>query len=467
MRVHSLGSKLSPPFLTVILMVCIIHVITGTRFGITHNSMASYKILALDGGGSWAILQAMALGKLYGYDTPGQTILNKFFLAAANSGGSIILAGLALNFTPRDLMTKLNDQSLRQEIFVKNLYALQLLGIDVEKYKADAKLAGLKTIMQQAPDGAKCNQPLDQIGLTCKLLIPAFNYDRQRTEFFRSDPASPAALVAGAPQPTLAEAVHGSTNAPIKFFNAPAQFESAAFNGRRYWDGAMGGFNNPVLAAVTEAITYGYAPTDLRVLSIGTGTVLLPMPNPLPQPGASGQSNLNVQIKPSGLFHDAAEILPTLILDDPPDAASYTVHVITGEKLVRMNPSIQPIGTPGAWQVPALIKYAPDPTTNPPNTVPTNYHDDAGVFNALMNLGIDAVNQADVDLITTLGRSWIAGAAPNQAIRTGPDLQPLIGCGTFAEAVAQAKSLGLVPSDTDLLPGPGDSESPLAVPVPS
>jgi uncharacterized protein len=426
--------------------------------------MPEFNILALDGGGSWAILQAQALGELYGYDTPGQAILNKFFLAAANSGGAIILAGLALNFTPRDLINKLNNLSLRQTIFVKNFYPAQLLGIDVEKYKAAAKLQGLKQIMALAPDGAKCNQPLNQIGLDCRLLIPAFNYDRQRTDFFRSDPASPAALVQDFPQPTLAEAVHASSNAPIKYFDAPAEFETPACKGCRYWDGAMGGFNNPVLAAVTEAMAYRYAPADLRVLSIGTGTVLLPIPNPLPQPDAPEQNNLCIQIKSSGLLHDATDILPTLILDDPPDEASYAAHLITNGNLVRLNPSIQPIGAPGAWTVPSLIKYAPDPTMDPPNSVPTNYPGDPGVFDALTKLAIDAVEQADVDLITTLGRSWIAGATPNQAIRTTPALQPLIGYGTFAAAVTQAKSLGLVPSGTDFLAGVDKGKSPVTVP---
>lgn len=421
--------------------------------------MATHNLLALDGGGSWAILQAQALGELYGYETAGQAILDRFTLAAANSGGSIILAGLALNFTPRDLITKLNDQSLREMIFFKNDTFERLMG--VEKYHAPSKLTGLRAIMAQAPEGIKCDLPLDQIRLRCRLLIVTFDYDRQRADFFRSDPNSPAASAPGSAQPTLAEAVHASSNAPIKFFDAPAGFETPAYRGRRYWDGAMSGFNNPVMAAVTEALAYGHPASGLRVLSIGTGNVLLPMPGPpLPEPGASGQNNLCVQIEPSGLIHDIKDILPTIILDDPPDQASYVAHLIvsgnralsqnpdkpvTDGNLVRLNPAIQPVGGPGAWTVPRLIAYAPDTNLQPPNTVPANYSNDAAVFEALADLEIDAVEQEKVDLITTLGRSWIAGAARNQAIRATPDLRPLIGHGTFAAGVAQARALGLAP----------------------
>lgn len=414
-----------------------------------------YNILALDGGGSWAILQAQALGELYGYNTSGQSILSRFTLAAATSGGAIVLAGLALNYTPRDLINLLNAEKMRQTIFVNN-YPEHLFGIEL--YKTTAKLEGLKTVMSKAPDGAKANQPLNQISPPCKLIFSTFDYDRQRELFFRSDANSPAASGAS-PQPTLAEAVHASSTAPIKYFDAPAQLESPAFSGCRYWDGAMGGFNNPVMAAVTEAVAYGFAPGDLRVLSIGTGAVFLPLPSPMPEPDAPGQNSLCVQIQASGLWHDATSVLPTIILDDPPDQASFVAHLlvsgskalsqnpaspVTNGNLIRLNPWIQPVKDPsGNWVPPSLIAHAPDPNMSPPNSVPVNYAGDAGVFNALVNLGLDAVKQSEIDLITTLGRSWIAGDTPNQAIRATPDMKPLIGHGTFAAAVAQARAIGL------------------------
>ena len=56
--------------------------------------MTPYRILSLDGGGSWALLQVIALQKIYGTHAGGHDIFEKFDLVAANSGGSITLAGL-------------------------------------------------------------------------------------------------------------------------------------------------------------------------------------------------------------------------------------------------------------------------------------------------------------------------------------------------------------------------------------
>ena len=64
----------------------------------------TYRILSLDGGGTWALLQVMALQKLYGPDTRGHDVLRSFNLVAANSGGSVTLGGLATNRSLDDLL---------------------------------------------------------------------------------------------------------------------------------------------------------------------------------------------------------------------------------------------------------------------------------------------------------------------------------------------------------------------------
>lgn len=213
----------------------------------------------------------------------------------------------------------------------------------------------------------------------------------------------------------------------------------------------MGGLNNPVMAAITEALAYGHSPTNLRVLSLGTGGVFLPLPAPpLPAPGAAGQNKLCVQMEASGIYRDV-NLVTTVIIDDPPDQASFTAHLLTSGaaalsqdpaapvttgNFVRLNPWIQPIGAPGNWSPPMLIAHAPDPSMVPANSVPANYANDGEVFAALVALDMDAIEQSDVDLITTLGRAWMAGDVPNQSIRATRDLQPLIGHGTFSAAAA-------------------------------
>ena len=398
----------------------------------------------MDGGGSWAILEAMALGTLYGFNTTGKSILGRFDLAAANSGGSIVLAGLALDFTPQRIIDLLNDKTKRDLLFVKNF--LSFTGL--KRYDAAAKLVGLRSVMGPAGD-----QLLSSFQLPCKVLLASFDYDRQRAQFFRSDANSPTSGAPGSPQPTLAEAVHAATNAPVKYFDAPAQFATPAFAGRRYWDGAMGGFNNPVMAAVTEALSYGTKPGDLQVLSIGTANVFLPMPLPLPSPGSGGQNPLFVPIDNSGLYHDLTKSATT-ILDDPPDQASFMAHLVisgaaglsqdpakpfTSGNVIRLNPLIQPVKKQNIWGVPPLLANAPDPSN-----VAARFSSDFDAFMALVQLDMDATQQDDVELISTLGRTWLANTAPNQSIRANADLQPLIGHGTFSSAVAQAKALGLV-----------------------
>ncbi|MDE3084467.1 MAG: patatin-like phospholipase family protein, partial [Verrucomicrobiota bacterium] len=53
-----------------------------------------HRILSLDGGGSWALIEVRALLALYG-DVSGREVLSKFDLVSANSGGSIVAAALA------------------------------------------------------------------------------------------------------------------------------------------------------------------------------------------------------------------------------------------------------------------------------------------------------------------------------------------------------------------------------------
>jgi len=45
--------------------------------------MVTHKILSLDGGGSWALIQAKVLHNMYG-DITGHELLRKFDMAIAN-----------------------------------------------------------------------------------------------------------------------------------------------------------------------------------------------------------------------------------------------------------------------------------------------------------------------------------------------------------------------------------------------
>ena len=49
----------------------------------------SYRILSLNGGGAWALIQVKVLMDLYGPTTCGRQVLADFDIVAANSGSRV------------------------------------------------------------------------------------------------------------------------------------------------------------------------------------------------------------------------------------------------------------------------------------------------------------------------------------------------------------------------------------------
>lgn len=388
----------------------------------------NYRVLSLDGGGSWALIEVKALIACYGENTPGRSVLEDFDLVAANSGGSIVLGGLVEGLTLGQILALFEDQARRESVFSpthqlgdKLLHDLIGLG---PKYSAANKLPALQNALP-----SKGPLPLDQAVAGVRrsgsqqdvhLLIVGFDYDRNRAIFFRSSEASGPAWGAGATADvTLAEAIHASTNAPVNYFDAPAAFPDRP---GRYWDGAITGCNNPVVAAVAEAIALGRNTLDLALLSIGSASVALPWP----LPGQSASPYLQ-PVSQLGLKNDLRK-LATSILDDPPDIATYLAHLMTGSgmglnrppadsRIVRLNPLISPVMKQGAWSAPGSMS--------------------AAQFTYLANLDIDAVQQAQVDAISSYADLWLQGVAPNQPIRMHADtLEAELGQTTFPGALA-------------------------------
>jgi len=374
----------------------------------------NYRVLSLDGGGTWALIQIKALIALYNGDdtTTGHTVLQDFDLVAANSGGSIVLGGLVEDLTLGELLAFFQDQTTREAIFSpthsvgdKVLHDLTGLG---PKYSAENKLPALENVLP-----TKGTVPLVQVAAGLRrpganadvhLLVTGFDYDRNRAAFFRSSPASGPAWGTGeTADVTLAEAIHASTNAPVNYFDAPATFPD---HPGRYWDGAIAGCNNPVLAGVTEAIVKGQTPDNLAVLSIGTASVALPWP----QPGQPSSPYVQ-QIVDPGFVADLRK-LATSILDDPPDIATFLAHVVTGggiglnkppadSRIVRMNPLISPVNNAGMWAAPGSMSVAQ--------------------FTYLAKLDMDAIQQAQVNAIASYADLWVQNQAPNQPIRMNGD----------------------------------------------
>ena len=384
-----------------------------------------FRILSLDGGGAWAIIEVEALIALYGEQARGHDVLRDFDLAAANSGGTLVLGGLAENLALADLRGLFLDETKRRAIFSRiqnwgDQAFRNLTGLG-PKYSTAAKL---QAIGQQLPNtgATKLGSVVSGVGRPGRpdvhLLITSFNYDRNRASFFRSAPSGRAGWGSGdTSDVTLAEAIHASTNAPVNYFDAPAELPGQL---DRYWDGGISGNNNPVLAAVTEALVLGQQPRDIVALSIGTATVFLPLaargepPSPFKQ--ARGASTLMADLRK----------MATSILDDPPDASTFVAHVITGgpddvpagkaSRIVRMNPLITPVKSDsGAWIAPGGMT--------------------AEQFQYLSNLDMDAVEQADAQAIADYARLWLEDRVRNQPIRmNGQSLDCEIGHDWFSQA---------------------------------
>lgn len=109
--------------------------------------------------------------------------------------------------------------------------------------------------------------------------------NRQRSTFFRSgqdscddSDVSGAVLTGMPPSPSPRKAiaplaaVHASSTAPANYCNATAEVGIVG-QPNCLWNGGAGGYNNPVLTAVIEAIAAG----RIRVLAIGTRTKVFPV----------------------------------------------------------------------------------------------------------------------------------------------------------------------------------------------
>jgi hypothetical protein len=399
--------------------------------------MDQYRILSLDGGGSWALIQVKTLINLFsktgnGTDVTGHQVLKNFDLAVANSGGSITLGGLLTDMKLSDLLGFFLDEASRKSIFVDAgffsdpfSYLLHPIGIG-PKYDTPSKLKGLKGVLKQTGE-LMVSAVASTIGTNYAGAIPdvvfcAFDYDANREVFFRSNVASLAASGSAPLQTTVALAIHASTNAPLNYFDAPAQGP----NGTRYWDGAVGGYNNPVLAGVIEALANGNDRAEVIALSLGTANVALP-----PQTHAPNEDPVLVAPRADSTIVNDLRKMATSILDDPPDAASFHAHIMLGGPLpahgsaapvttgpvVRMNPLVQPMpgNSTAQW------------------VLPSGLSDDE--FGKLVQLDMDAIEQDQVLLISKLCDLWLANKVRNQGIRVVREtLLPDIGHATFADA---------------------------------
>lgn len=435
----------------------------------------AYKILSLDGGGSWAVIQARVLQDIYG-DIAGHQLLQKFDMVIANSGGSLVLACLCNNMLISEIISVFEDESKRKQVFSKlsfwEKFSLRniasLTSVLGPKYSTARKMDGLRSVFNKYDTLIKSGKVAKSIVDThlnelpqiigkpgLQIIVVGFDYFKQRATFFRSNIQSRTDVFNNGKyyQVTLGHAIHSSSNAPVNYFDSPAEIDVELLNGTDkrkawYWDGAVSGFNNPVLGGVIEAITnnagLNIPLSDYQILSLGTGTggrAVIPDYQSSTDPRIASiyeknkDNDLAVTSSRSSFLSDIQK-MSTSILGDPPDSATFIAYSILDPSLsnqaciVRINPCIKPELDP------ATLKF----------TIPRAYAANAEDFFKLMDLDMDAVANNEVSLITQLCSKFIVSShpcVPNQFIR-GDVNGAHLGYGTYREAKQKWLSVNAV-----------------------
>jgi len=424
-----------------------------------------FRILTLDGGGTFALIQAKALDDLY----PGQSgheVLSHFDMIVGCSGGAVVASLLLEGRSPKQIYAMFDDIKNRQQLFgalpFRKAWLSHLTGLSGNpigpRFSTNGKLNFLKSVLPNYGStplhtlGEKLHPKLEDIriarneaaGRGFSVMIVTYDFDRDRARMLRSDWQSAAANFPKHINSSLnlAEAAHASSTAPVNWFDAPAHF-----NHGRYWDGAMTGYNNPVLAAVSEALATGVAAKDVRVLSIGTCAV------DLPRAGTPGIDARMTIPKSKVSFVPSLVKVGKMIIADPPDAHTYLAHLMLGgavpqqledcpltdTALVRMNPLVQPVPEAGN---PA--RYGPPPGWT------------AEDIEHLGKLDIAAIQNSDVDLIKRMCDGWLRDEWHNQPVRHGGSIL-LRRAKTFAITGRSATAITVKPRK----PGSGpDGQTP-------
>ena len=427
-----------------------------------------YKILSLDGGGSWALIQASVLQDLYG-DITGHKLLKKFDLVIANSGGSLVLACLCNNMKPSEIVAVFKNDAERKKIFSKlkfgehNFLSLlrALFKISIgSKYHTERKRQGLIEVLQNHDENFKSGilppivkTPLNKLPQIIgkedlQIIITGFDYFRERVSFFRSNAQSKTDKFSSKYYNiSLGDAIHASSNAPVNYFNeyAKADMECTTPEEKKekktnwYWDGAVAGFNNPVLAGLIEAMTnFENIPLkDFKILSIGTGqkgkTIIVDYKysdNPkVKDIYEKNRDKPYISSDDSRKFKLEIAKMAQSILSDPPDSATFIAYSILNRQLennanlVRINPCVSP---------------ELDKATNE-YILPEVFRNEYEKFISVLALDMDAIEDNQVDLIIDVAQKFIVNeegkaCLPNQFIRGDSGGEHKLGHATYREA---------------------------------
>lgn len=409
----------------------------------------SFKILSLDGGGTWALIQARILFEKYklkhGQEVKGHQVLREYDMAIANSGGSLVLAMLCANHKLFDIIKTFENVSTLRGIFKRRIVShIPLLKDFLPNYDTQNKYQVF--IDHLFNEGISYgNLLLDElpskIGKDIQIIITTFDYDRERATYFRSkkDSMMEGYMIQNRVAPnsaenrfitaTLAQAIHASSNAPVQFFDDPAELKllnrdldgnNDKHEDKLFWDGAVGGNNNPVKSAVLEALANGAKIEDLHIVSIGTANTIQPILN------ENKTSEYEFMCKKSENLGFKADLskMARSILSDPPDAATFDAHQILQlpyalriPRLIRINPLVKPLLKGNKWTKPGISWSEKE-------------------LKMLFTMDMAIATEEGVRLLNKLCNDFFQDAFDNQGIRLGGEkMEPILGHRKYSEAL--------------------------------
>lgn len=364
-----------------------------------------YRILSLDGGGTFCLAQALALQALFGADIKGRQLLAQFKLAAGTSGGSFVIAALVADLSPGEIVRLFLSEQERRQFFRKLPWYRRWLSLlsfgDIgPRFSIESKRAFVAAKVGDC--GPRRLAELGNEAGMPDLLIIGYDYQFDRAKLLRSRADSAAANFPREDgRINLLDAVNLSTHAPLNWFDGLAR--AAGSNSPGFWDGALTGFNNPVQLAACEAIANGVPRDAIGVLSIGSGHCML-----LPW-DADCDPAFKVGVPRPCLRKDLRKVARAIIAE-PPDADSYMAHLSLCEQVpaqegepcaspvIRCSPLIHPQHDGRSWVAPPGFASPED-------------------FGRLVDMDIAATADEDVALIELLCSNWLAGRSQNQAVR--------------------------------------------------
>jgi predicted acylesterase/phospholipase RssA len=209
------------------------------------------RILSIDGGGIRGAIPAHFLALLE-QDLGSGAAFQAFDYFAGTSAGALIALHIAGNRATAAACDALFEFETARQVMDASIWD-RSLPIETEP-RYDGR--GKRRVLEETFGDRRIQSVAKPV------LVTAYDIVQRRVVVFKSAGGSDAAY-----DPTIAEVADASSAAPTYF----PTVETTSIPHRWLVDGGLAA-NNPAGCALAEAVRNGYAPAEIRIVSLGTGT---------------------------------------------------------------------------------------------------------------------------------------------------------------------------------------------------